>query len=847
VSSIRPALITRLYKAIDQHRLSDVVLLLTQQYGGTQLTPDARAAHFLQELREEGERMVFADRLQHAEELFALTLALYDRFFPTLHFEGIASARRLSELLSEEKRDAELARALDYAYEIVKRLDGVAHGEKVTLPPHGTIADSLVRRQQIATYVDIVAQRKVVGGRETKPLQVLVVEDNEADADLVKEALASTDMLQIETQTAPMLADGLDRLRTTDIDVVVLDLTLPDSNSLRTLQKLRDRAPTVPIVILTGNDDDEFAIRAIKSGAHDYLVKGRTNSAMVLRSVLRAAEDRFTPKLPDVPSAKVGALIEFAPHGMMHLSNDMHVVSMNAALVDLIGANWSGKMLTEVWADFNCDRLIEATERGGGVELAQMELPPSSVHKGTVDLAIWPTHTPEGITDGMICMVSRYEIPPLCSLESGEALTESRAQQLHAQILEGRREEQRLRHRVAQQTALATISQVAQLNTESEEELFNHAVSASAEAISADIVILMQRGDDNRLRVKASSNEMSQAISKLEADIDFEPLYHFAYNSATAVIVDDLTAEPFARPPKALLDLGIKSGTMVHVKGHYDPYGLLCAFYKDPHRAHDGEPLFLAAMATILGAAIERKNNEGQLEAISIELKRSNSDLQQFAYAAAHDLQEPLRSVVSYLELLAARLDGKLDEKGEKYMSVATAAGKRMQALINDLLEYSRITTRGQALVRTDMSQIVHFALDNLHTILKEADADVQVEALPTVTVDAGQMVQVMQNLIGNAIKFSRVDQKPKIKIWAETKGREHEFVIKDNGIGMDMEYAERIFVIFQRLHTRQKYGGTGIGLALCKKIIERHGGRIWVKSSPDGGSEFHFTIPTRG
>jgi signal transduction histidine kinase/ActR/RegA family two-component response regulator len=816
---------------------------LTQQYGGSHLDPPGRAAHFLKELREEGERMVFADRLQHAEELFALSLALYDRFFPTMHFEGIAAARRLSELLSEEKRDAELARALDYAYEIVKRLDG----ENVAVANHGAIGDALVRRHQIAAYVDIVAQKKALTSGETKPLQVLVVEDNEDDAELVKDALASTETLQIETERAQMLADAIDRLRNGNIDVVVLDLTLPDSNSLRTLQKIRDRAPSVPIVILTGHDDDDFALRAIKSGAHDYLVKSRTTSGMVLRSVLRAAEDRFTPKMPDTPWANVNSFIEFAPHGMMHLSNDLTVYATNSAFVDLVGADWTGRSVHEVWPEFNCDRLIEATERGGGVELSEMQLPPSSVHKGSVDVAIWPTRTPDGLTDGMICMITGYEVPALAGIDGGERISETRAKQLQAQIMQGRREEQRLRNRVAQQTALATISQLAQGNLEAEQDLFQQATTAAAQAVGADLVLLMECDEHAHLRVKACSTEITPAILKLEADIDPEPLYTFAYNSAGAVIVDDFNEEVFARPPKPLLDLGIKSGTIVHLKGRHRPYGLLCAFYKETHRVQEGEPMFLAALATILAASIERTLSESRLDEIAAELSRSNSDLQQFAYAAAHDLQEPLRSVVSYLELLQNRLDGKLDEKSEKYMSVAMSAGKRMQSLIRDLLEYSRISTRGQSLARTDMAQVVQFAIDNLHSHLQEVDADVKVDALPMVSVDVSQMVQVMQNLIGNALKFKHPDQKPQIKIWSEQKPSEFEFVIKDNGIGMDMEYADRIFVIFQRLHTRQKYGGTGIGLALCKKIIERHGGRIWVESKPDSGSEFHFTLPTRG
>jgi signal transduction histidine kinase/DNA-binding NarL/FixJ family response regulator len=845
LSAIRPALITRLYKAIDQNRLSDAILLLTQQYDGTQLDPEARATHFLREIREEGERQLFSEKTQAAEEHFAIALALYDRFFPHAYAEGIALVRRLSELMSEEKRDAELARALDYAWEVVKRLEASARPDGVILQ-HGAIADSLVRRHQIGAYVDSISQRKVVGGT-TRPLRVLIVEDNDDDALLARDALTSTDALPIETESAQMLSEGIDKLRDGDIDVVVLDLGLPDSDSLRTLQRVRDKAPNIPVVILTGQDDDDFAMRAIKCGAHDYLVKGRTNSAMLLRAVLRAAEDQFVPKVPEIPISSVNALIEFAPSGMMHLSNDLTVYAMNRAFIELVGADWCGKVLSEIWPDFTVERLIEATEQGGGVQLTELPLPSASAHKGAVDLAIWPTRTPERTTDGMICMVSHYRVPKLVTLNSSETTHQTENRELEAQLAAGRREEQVLRARVVQQTALASISQIAQVNAESEEQLFEHAIEAASEAIRADHVMLLQRTDDNRLIVRAMSSHDNKPTSKLEGDLDLEPLYHMAYNASSAIIINDISEETFTRPPKALLALGIKSGIIAQVRGRERPYGLLAAFHNEKHALREGDAVFLAALASILAASIERKNADEQLGIIAEELKRSNDDLQQFAYAAAHDLQEPLRSVVSYLELLQGRLEGTLDEKSQKYMSVAMNGGKRMQALISDLLEYSRLSTRAKAMTRTDMNEVIRYVADNLSTSIQESGAKLDMQPLPIIHADSSQMVQLFQNLVSNAIKFRKPDVAPEIKVRAKEQSREVEFIVQDNGIGFEMEYANRIFIIFQRLHTRQKYGGTGIGLALAKKIVERHGGRIWVQSKPNEGTTFHFTIPNRG
>jgi light-regulated signal transduction histidine kinase (bacteriophytochrome) len=241
----------------------------------------------------------------------------------------------------------------------------------------------------------------------------------------------------------------------------------------------------------------------------------------------------------------------------------------------------------------------------------------------------------------------------------------------------------------------------------------------------------------------------------------------------------------------------------------------------------------------------ELKRVHDLLLATSDELKRSNRDLQQFAYAAAHDLQEPLRSVVSFMDLLAKHMDGQLDEKGQKYMGIATGAAKRMQVLINDLLTFSRVASKPRPSEPVDCAEVVAFIKSDLSTLIEGANATITVGELPEVLGDQSEIAQLFQNLLSNAIKFRSPDRPLHIDISAQRQPfGQWLFAIKDNGIGLEMEYADRIFVIFQRLHTRTKYEGTGIGLALCRKIVERHGGKIWVKSEPDVGTTFNFTLP---
>jgi signal transduction histidine kinase len=227
------------------------------------------------------------------------------------------------------------------------------------------------------------------------------------------------------------------------------------------------------------------------------------------------------------------------------------------------------------------------------------------------------------------------------------------------------------------------------------------------------------------------------------------------------------------------------------------------------------------------------------------ELARSNKDLEQFAYVASHDLQEPLRMVATYTQLLAERYQGKLDPDADKYIHYAVDGALRMQKLVQDLLAFSRVGRQGLALENTDCSAVLQIAMKNLETTIRESGAAVQASQLPRLMADSSQLMQVFQNLIGNAIKF-RGSEPPLIRISADATAKEWVISVADNGIGIAPEHAENVFVIFRRLHTRAEYPGNGIGLSICKKIIEQHGGRIWVESEIGHGSVFKFSLPIR-
>jgi signal transduction histidine kinase len=239
----------------------------------------------------------------------------------------------------------------------------------------------------------------------------------------------------------------------------------------------------------------------------------------------------------------------------------------------------------------------------------------------------------------------------------------------------------------------------------------------------------------------------------------------------------------------------------------------------------------------------ERLEAERKLEQLAAELKRSNQELETFAYVAAHDLQEPLRAVTGYTQLLVDEYKDRLDESALEYMDLIVDGASRMQQLIQDLLAYSRVSSRGQEFTSVDANDALQQALKNLQVAIAQSNANISHEPLPTISGDKSQLVQLFQNLIGNAIKFRR-EEPPQVCIAAELKDEQWLFSVRDNGIGMKPQYLDRIFEIFKRLHTRTEFPGTGIGLAICKKIVERHQGLIWAESQLGQGTTFYFTVP---
>lgn len=291
------------------------------------------------------------------------------------------------------------------------------------------------------------------------------------------------------------------------------------------------------------------------------------------------------------------------------------------------------------------------------------------------------------------------------------------------------------------------------------------------------------------------------------------------------------------------MEAGFRSIVTVPLLSMHETVAFLTVASKVKNAYSEEDLQFLCLVGDQVAGAVATSLLVSELHRTHDELRRSNADLEQFAYVASHDLQEPLRMVSSYVTLLERRYRGRLDADADDFIHFAVDGAERMRQLIQDLLAFSRVGTRGGELVPTDSRAALTRALENLQVLIDETDARIIFDEMPQVNADPGQLELVFQNLIGNAIKY-RGEDRPKVTVSAVAQEGDWLFGVRDNGIGFEQKFADRIFGVFQRLQTRSEYPGTGIGLAIVKKIVERHGGRIWADSEPGAGSTFWFTMP---
>ncbi|WP_436348939.1 ATP-binding protein [Natronorubrum sp. FCH18a] len=397
--------------------------------------------------------------------------------------------------------------------------------------------------------------------------------------------------------------------------------------------------------------------------------------------------------------------------------------------------------------------------------------------------------------------------------------------------------EEQLSQRARQQQVVADLGQAA-LEADDLDEFMHEVVQKVANALDAEyckVLDLNEEGEDLLLRQGVGWDDGLVGETSVSS-VDDESQAAYTLANDHPIVVEDLETETRFSGPELLTNHDVRSGISTVIGPFDDPWGILGVHDTDGRVFTEEDVSFVQSVANVLAEAIERHQYQQELEA-------SNERLEQFAYAASHDLQEPLRMVSSYLQLIESRYGEEFDEDGEEFLEFAIDGAERMRSMIDGLLTYSRVETQGDPLEPVDLEEVLKDVRDDLQVMIAANDATITADSLPRIKGDPDQIRQVFQNLLDNAIEYSG-DNTPEVHVLAQWNGAKWMISVRDEGVGIDPDDQDRVFQVFQQAHSRSDGSGTGIGLAICRRIIERHRGEIWVDSNPGNGTTFSFTLP---
>jgi PAS domain S-box-containing protein len=661
----------------------------------------------------------------------------------------------------------------------------------------------------------------------------LSIEDSASDALLIRETLLEArylawDLPRFELRRVDTLADGLARLDAGGVDVVLCDLDLPDSRAEETFGRVHAHAPHVPIVVLTGREDEALARRTVRAGAEDYLFKRELSGSLLAHALIYAIERRehrqALQKAHDQLERRVQArTVELAQLNQELQAEIVEHERTERALLEVHGQLW-GIMLYS-------SALITVIDQEGRYLLANRAAAevvglPEAQMVGKTLAELLPREAAELFLQRLTQVLETQT-----SLEVEDRFDVDGQERIYTTILSP------LFDQEGQPYAVCGIA------TDVTERKQAVAALRESEALLGQILHQMP------YPVEVSDPHGTATM----VNPAFLRLFELA--SADAVVGRyNVFQDPFVMEELGLREeiRRVYEGEVVFMPELRMPVERLGK--KQPARK-EGSAIHEVTMFPVLGASgdvwrvvtiwqdvTERKHAERKLARYARDLARSNAELERFAHVVSHDLQEPLRTVSSFLDLLERRYVEQLEAEAQELVACASGGAQRMQKMIRALLNLSRVTTRGQDLAPVESEEALDWALAALQRAIDDTQAMVTSTALPRVMADERQLAQVFQNLVANAIKF-QAGAAPEVHVSARRQGDEWVLAVRDNGIGIAPEQRAQIFEIFQRGHARDDYPGEGVGLALCQRIVERHGGRIWVESEPGEGSTFYFTL----
>lgn len=665
---------------------------------------------------------------------------------------------------------------------------------------------------------------------------VLVVEDSPTQARTLRGVL---DEGGIQVDTVGTLAQALEWLGANAVDLIILDLTLPDSSGLDTLTRLHGSAPAVPIIVLTTLADENAATQALKLGAQDYLIKGAADTRTIIRSIRYAIERDRAQKALRESEERFHLLVDGATdYAIFMLDPDGRLVTWNAGAERITGYT-AEECVGQHFSMFYTDE-----DKARGVPEQALR---KAAAEGRIEDERWRVRK-----DG-----TRFWGNTITTALRDEKGNLRGFARVARDMTERKLAEEVLREKevLEQKTALVEILQsvtVAINKAATVEEAVRTCLEQVCTHTGWDVgcayMVVAAAPDELAVKRIWFAEDQSAALPMPASDdTEFVLSGVGAAGEAWAHGKPVWRAQitPGEEPGNAALieQAALKSCFALPVLEGGNVTVILEFLSRQSQEIDQPFVDLMANIAQQLAVVIERRRLEEELIRQAAELARSNAELQEFAKIAAHDLQEPLRAVQGFIGLLAKRYKGRLDKDADKFFHLIFDATERMVQLIRGVLEHSRVGMQARPLQDTECFEVVNEVLENLNLAIAESGAKIIVDPLPALRADRLLLVQLFQNLISNAIKYRSTDP-PVIHVSAGRKGPTWLFSVKDNGIGIEPRHARRIFGMFSRLHGKTEYAGTGIGLAICKKIVEYHGGKIWVESEPGKGSTFFISFP---